>query len=810
MGSVADDDGASSVASKGSNDGDENNADQPPPPAKDASPPPAAAAAAAASSPRSRTSSRSSSRSRSRSVSSRSRSRSVTRSRSRSSSLSSKSPLSSSSASSRSPSPAERQPPPPKMKLKVKIHNRKASKKLGDKIKESEEEEEDDKSGADDNDDDDSQPKRRGRKAKKASPVKRKKKSILSKEDGEVSQSDEDSNKEFDDGLDDQLIGDDEDRTRLEKMTEREREEELFKRAEIRENLRKRFEIQKKLKHQHKLNKKAGGGGDDKSDGGGDKDDEDMEDFDYAHMLDAKERSQDRRKNMDAIKFDKKSNALSELKARKEERERKEKERKAREMDNKGKKSKDGGDDGRGEKRSSRRRHSSSSSDSGSYRRRSSSSSSSSDRAASHSSGSDSDYNRKKESKKIRYVETQEDLEPIRLSRFKMERFVHLPIFKRLVTGCFVRIGIGQNPEGKSVYRCTEIVDVVETSKVYQMGKQRTNSGLKLKFGKQERVFRLEFISNSALMPSEFEKWKYTCQDLEMPMPTKDFVQAKADEIKKAINFQFSSADVDAMVEKKEKFMKNPVNYAMHKARLMKEKEIALSEGNDAKSEEIESKLNKLEQRAEELDRNRTANSSISAVSFINNRNRKNNVLKAEQAIAEEIKRKAEEGTETNPFIRRKCNPRMVTKKSELGLDNAELLRKMAEKENKEREDAAAEAVAVAAVLEKAEEDGGGDESAPAKKPKMTDKSNSKEDLFDAHDFDIEIDVDPTIGGGGGHSSSNNAASSSAHARSSPVAAAAETASSAPVPKSAAAAAASGPAKRSLNLSDYKKKRGLI
>lgn len=50
----------------------------------------------------------------------------------------------------------------------------------------------------------------------------------------------------------------------------------------------------------------------------------------FSQMLDAKERSQDRRKNLDALKFDKKSSALSELKARKQERERKEQERKER------------------------------------------------------------------------------------------------------------------------------------------------------------------------------------------------------------------------------------------------------------------------------------------------------------------------------------------------------------------------------------------------------------------------------------------------------------------------------------------------
>merc|ERR1712083_1068433 len=74
-------------------------------------------------------------------------------------------------------------------------------------------------------------------------------------EEGEISSNDS-AKEEFDDGLDEDLIGDSEDRARLEKMTEREREEELFKRAENREAEKKRFEIQKKLKKEHKLKAK--------------------------------------------------------------------------------------------------------------------------------------------------------------------------------------------------------------------------------------------------------------------------------------------------------------------------------------------------------------------------------------------------------------------------------------------------------------------------------------------------------------------------------------------------------------------------
>ena len=55
-----------------------------------------------------------------------------------------------------------------------------------------------------------------------------------------------------------------------------------------------------------------------------------------------------------------------------------------------------------------------------------------------------------------------------------------------------------------------EIIDVVETAKIYPLGKSRTNKGFRLKNGTQERVFRLEFVSNSDFTDTEFNKWKET------------------------------------------------------------------------------------------------------------------------------------------------------------------------------------------------------------------------------------------------------------------------------------------------------------
>lgn len=49
-------------------------------------------------------------------------------------------------------------------------------------------------------------------------------------------------------------------------------------------------------------------------------------------------------------------------------------------------------------------------------------------------------------------VSLPEELNRIRLSRHKLERWCHMPFFAKTVTGCFVRIGIG-NSSSKPVYR---------------------------------------------------------------------------------------------------------------------------------------------------------------------------------------------------------------------------------------------------------------------------------------------------------------------------------------------------------------------
>lgn len=89
-------------------------------------------------------------------------------------------------------------------------------------------------------------------------------------------------------------------------------------------------------------------------------------------------------------------------------------------------------------------------------------------------------------------------------------------------------------------------------------------------------------------------------------------------------------------MREKERFKSNPYNYAMKKTQLMKERDSALARGDEELAREISQQIQELEERASELDKMRT--STISSISYINDRNRKRNVEEAEKAIMEEVR----------------------------------------------------------------------------------------------------------------------------------------------------------------------------
>uniref|UniRef100_K1R2H8 RNA polymerase-associated protein RTF1-like protein n=1 Tax=Magallana gigas TaxID=29159 RepID=K1R2H8_MAGGI len=576
-------------------------------------------------------------------------------------------------------------------------------------------------------------------------------KHVSEPEEGEVSSSEDGgssgSEEEFHDGYDENLIGDADDKKRLEQMTEKEREQELFNRIERRQALKMRFEIEKKLKQQKKKEQK-------KKEKGMVPTAQELKD-----LKSASQRSMERRKNMEEKKDNKKFSALTDLMKKREEKKKIAEEQIKKQEEKQDQKKKllktsdiysddddDEEEDPKSEPEKEREEDSGSESESSSTSRSS---------ARSDSEG---------------------------------EEWCHMPFFKKTVCGCYVRIGIG-NHEGRAVYRIAEIIDTVETAKIYQLGTTRTNKGLKLKHGHSERVYRLEFVSNQDFTDSEFFKWREAMTLGDLSLPTVQDIDKKARSIQDALNYKFKENDIEEIVAEKQKFKKNPHNYAIKKTFLLKQKEVADLEGDTAAQYKISQELEELEERANELDRRRTNN--ISSISYINQRNRLRNQILAEEASKKEFLEM--KNAVADPFTRRSCRPTLVTKARNPVISHSA--------RDPEMEAKAQERLAEKRKLDEAtrrkslEEMGNIDQkmesdqnlypnllsSTSLDKSDKGDKRRSSEDLFAVHDFNIEIDLEMPA--------SNPAMAASSRGLQ-------------PIKEAAP--------KRSLNLAEYKKMKGLI
>ncbi|KAL8583836.1 hypothetical protein ACOMHN_040305 [Nucella lapillus] len=595
-------------------------------------------------------------------------------------------------------------------------------------------------------------------------------------EEGEVSDSGSEGNEsdeKFYDGYDDNLIGDAEDKARLEQMTEKEREQELFNRMERRQILKTRFEIEKKLKRAKREQRRTKPAAKSQPQPPPPPSQpQSLSSPDALSIATISERSKERRKNIEDRKDSKKTNAFQDLKARREEKLKKDEEKKQQQQkklkasdiysddedsDNDNE-SEDDRKSVREDKRSEEKENQSDQSDAESEPSRRSSSGS-----GSGSGSEDEEDTTVRSRKRVQYITLKGDLDKIRLSRNKLERWCHMPYFNKVVEGCFVRVGIG-NHDNRAVYRVAEIIGVVETAKIYQLGSTRTNKGLRLKHGTAERVYRLEFVSNQDFTESEFQKWVHTMAMASQDLPTVPEVDKKVTDIKSAYQYSLKESDVEQIVAEKQKFKKNPHNYAMRKTHLLKNREEAENSGDQDKLSQVNQQLDELEERAIELDRKRTNN--ISSISYINQRNRLQNITDAESAFAIEVEEMR--NAEADPFTRRQCRPTMVTKIRDT--EGSKQPKEAQPNANTPDEAGAASGTKLADQL-----------SADRKSSYKADGGeHPMSDLFAVHDFEIKIDLDVP------------------------------SAPSVVVPNSSSGGPRDGAPRRSLNLEDYKKRRGLI
>ncbi|OUC46585.1 Plus-3 domain protein [Trichinella nativa] len=528
-----------------------------------------------------------------------------------------------------------------------------------------------------------------------------KSKSKPRKETAEKKESDSSDSAVFDDGYDEDLLGDEEDRKKLQKMSEKDREQEIYRRLERRELLKARFEIEKKLRKKKRIEAvyddseeesigDAPVGSPKRYSRSPDDDRDQRAESDIEGENDGKifQTSAEREKKSKKIAF---QNLLAKRRAKSGTYTKDEAAEENRKNFN---------------ARLKKRRY-------GKYSGSNESDESNGEeilRRRDDTDESEDERQPKEEEKPV--VKTREELSKIRLSRFKLGKLVHTPFFKNTVVGCYVRISIGAN-NGVPVYRVAEIIDVVETAKVYEFENTRTNKGLRLRHGKAERVYRLEFLSNSDFTDTEFAKWVDTMTSQNMEFPTLEHVKNKVADVIAAFNHQYTEEDVDQV---------SPLRKMCYFKYFSLKQEVAEQNNDTFEVERIKQLIEQLDNAAAAREQRRLQ--AVKGIADINKRNRLWNMNETEKAIRAD-----------DPFTRRNTRSKIYSKSSaRASLQNAESSasgkRDVQKESSMQTSSSQSDAV---------KESGDNNNTEETKKPK---KRSKFQDPYEAHNFEIDFKLD--------------------------------------------------------------------
>lgn len=125
----------------------------------------------------------------------------------------------------------------------------------------------------------------------------------------------------------------------------------------------------------------------------------------------------------------------------------------------------------------------------------------------------------------------------LRLSRSLLEKWVEEPFFERAVVGCFVRLGVGKVPGLRSEpqYKVCEVVGVEEYKHSYALGEFQTKKALLLRIGRNQRLWRMNVISNHRFTTDELSEWRHTMITERQQLPSLSEIDKRKATMRKAV-----------------------------------------------------------------------------------------------------------------------------------------------------------------------------------------------------------------------------------------------------------------------------------
>nr|XP_043629175.1 protein RTF1 homolog [Erigeron canadensis] len=193
---------------------------------------------------------------------------------------------------------------------------------------------------------------------------------------------------------------------------------------------------------------------------------------------------------------------------------------------------------------------------------------------------------------------TYEDVKGITIRRSKLAKMFMEPFFEELIVGCFVRVGIGKSKTGP-IYRLCIVrnVDAADPYRQYKLENKMTHKYLNVVWGSENSAARwqMAMVSDSPPIKEEFDQLKKEIDTHGGRMPSKQEVLDKRDAIEKTNSYVYSAETVKQMLHDKKSTIRRPLNVAAEKDRLREALEVAQTKHDEVEVEKIKAKLQELE-----------------------------------------------------------------------------------------------------------------------------------------------------------------------------------------------------------------------
>ncbi|KAL2650168.1 hypothetical protein R1flu_018296 [Riccia fluitans] len=312
-----------------------------------------------------------------------------------------------------------------------------------------------------------------------------------------------------------------------------------------------------------------------------------------------------------------------------------------------------------------------------------------------------------------------QDIKSITIRRSRLHKWFMEPFFEEVIVGCYVRIGIGVSSSGQSIYRVCLVknVDATAIEKQYKFENRMTHKYLNCVWGDESSAARWQMVRASDQPPTEKEIAELF-REIDRcggKKPSKADVQDKKEAIAKVNTFVYSAATVKQMLQEKKNATSRPSNIALEKDRIFKELAVAENKGDNHEIERLQTRLKELEELSVQV---KSKDAKALALAEMNRRNKYENFKNASDLKPVNTDAKAGEAG-YDPFSRRWTRSQNYYKtegpKDQSAADEVE------------------------------EQAGSKSDVTPSQAAKQIKVPNgvAKTKMFELHDFDIDISLQP-------------------------------------------------------------------